>query len=196
MSKSDKSAKDASDEPKKSSKLKPILGAVLLLGLGAGGTFAAFQLGYVGSPAGTQEPDTPKLVSKGEEDPYAPPGEQEKGAAPFVAGEGGSKYRTAYYSFEEGFTSNLKDSIGLVQLSLAVSTKHDGRILQWLDRHELALRSAILVELAATSEADVYSVEGKARLQKRLAEAINAVLEEQEGFGGVDTVHFKTFLVQ
>ena len=34
------------------------------------------------------------------------------------------------------------------------------------------------------------------RLQDRLVKAINRVLTEQEGFGGVDAVHFRSFLVQ
>ncbi|PKP89481.1 MAG: flagellar basal body-associated protein FliL, partial [Alphaproteobacteria bacterium HGW-Alphaproteobacteria-15] len=110
--------------------------------------------------------------------------------------EGGSKYRTAYYSFEESFTSNLADSPGLVQVELAVSTRRDGRVLQWVRNHELAIRSAILTQLAATPEAEVYDVAGKERLAKRLTQAINDVLEENEGFGGIDAVHFRGFLVQ
>ena len=110
--------------------------------------------------------------------------------------QGGSEYRRQYYSFEEGFTSNLKDSAALVQLTLAVSTQHDGRVLQWLARHELAIRSAVLVELASTPEDDVFTAEGKQRLQARLVKAINGVLTQQEGFGGVDAVHFRSFLVQ
>ncbi len=81
-------------------------------------------------------------------------------------------------------------------MSLAASTRHDGRVIQWLEMHELAIRSAILVELADTVEDDVFTVEGKDRLKQRLTAAINRVLEEQEGFGGVDSVYFRTFLVQ
>ena len=135
------------------------------------------------------------MLAKGAEDPYRVDPDADD-TSTFVDGEGGSEYRTSYYSFEEGFTANLKDSAGLVQLSLAASTRHDGRVLQWLKRHELAVRSAILVELANTPEDDAYSVEGKQRLQERLAKAINRVLTEKEGFGGVDQVHFRTYLVQ
>ncbi|GAA4045075.1 flagellar basal body-associated FliL family protein [Parerythrobacter jejuensis] len=185
-------------EPKpKGGKLKLVVGAILLLGAGAGGAYGAFAAGLIGEGHAEEGPDTPKLVTKGTEDPFAPAagkGKDDQGEVIF--GEGGSEYRTIYYSFEESFTSNLKNSAGLVQLSLAASTRHDGRVLQWLKRHELAVRSAILVVLASTPEEDVYSVEGKARLQARLTEAINTVLEEQEGFGGVDAVHFRTFLVQ
>ncbi len=179
--------------------IKLVLGAVLLLGGGAGGAYGAFAMGLIGGDEGHAEPDKPKLVLKTEHDPYPLPG-AEKGshgeeAAP-VYGEGGSKYRTAYYSFEDSFTSNLADSPGLVQVELAVSTRHDGRVLQWVKNHELAIRSAILAQLAATSEAEVYDVEGKKRLGLRLTKAINAVLEDNEGFGGIDAVHFRGFLVQ
>ena len=194
---SKKKDKDEGEEkPKGGGKMKIIIGAVLLIGMGAGGAYGAVAMGYLGPQTeGESGPDVPQLVGKGDDDPYAIAGEDE-GAPAAVHGEGGSEYRTAYYSFEEGFTSNLKDSPGLVQVSLAASTRHDGRVIQWLEMHELAVRSAILVELANTVEDDVYTVEGKQRMQERLADAINAVLEEQEGFGGIDSVHFRTFLVQ
>lgn len=107
--------------------IKIALGAVLLLGLGAGGAYGAFAMGLLGNVGGPAEPDQPKLVLKGEDDPYTLPGaEKEKDAAAPVYGEGGSKYRTAYYSFADSFTSNLADSPGLVQVELAVSTRPTG----------------------------------------------------------------------
>ncbi|WP_296719023.1 flagellar basal body-associated FliL family protein [Erythrobacter sp.] len=194
-------AKDKADKDTetggKGGMIKLVLGAVLLLGLGAGGAYGAYAAGLFGGDKGVAEPDEPKLVLKGEDDPYPLPGaEKEKDAAAPVYGEGGSKYRTAYYSFEESFTSNLADSPGLVQVELAVSTRRDGRVLQWVHNHELAIRSAIIAQLAATSEAEVYDVTGKQKLAARLTKAINAVLEENEGFGGIDAVHFRGFLVQ
>lgn len=177
--------------------VKLAVGAVLLLGLGAGGAYGAFAMGLIPGMEGTHEPDKPKLVLKTETDPYAVPGEEtpEDGAQP-VYGEGGSKYRTVYFSFGESFTSNLADSTGLVQVELAVSTRRDGRVLQWVKTHELAIRSAILAQLAATPEAEAYDMAGKKRIAVRLTKAVNQVLEEKEGFGGIDAVHFKAFLVQ
>jgi flagellar FliL protein len=195
----DKAEKDAEGGGKsgKGGMIKIVLGAVLLLGLGAGGAYGAFAMGLIGGDHAKAEVDTPKLVMKGDEEAYPLPGaEKAKDAAPPVYGEGGSKYRTAYYSFEESFTSNLADSPGLVQVELAVSTRRDGRVLQWVKNHELAIRSAILAQLAATTEAEVYDVEGKKRLAERLTKAVNGVLEENEGFGGIDAVHFRGFLVQ
>ena len=124
------------------------------------------------------------------------PAERAKKRGEVVEGEGGSAYRTNYFSFEDAFTSNLKDSPGLIQVTLAVSTQRDGRVLQWLGKHELALRSVILVELADTSETEATTAAGKARLQQRLTDAINEVLTQTEGFGGVDNVHFRGYLVQ
>ncbi|MEE4152925.1 MAG: flagellar basal body-associated FliL family protein [Erythrobacter sp.] len=191
-----KDAKKPEAEKSKGGVLKLAIGAVLLLVVGAGGAYGAFAAGLFGG-GGESEPDLPKLVRKGTSDPYAPPSDgKDKDAVVEVYGEGGSEYRTAYYSFAESFTSNLADSPALIQVELAVSTQHDGRVLAWVRNHELAIRSAILAQLAATPEADVYDVEGRDKLGARLTGAINAVLEENEGFGGIDSVHFKGFLVQ
>ncbi|WP_379551845.1 flagellar basal body-associated FliL family protein [Qipengyuania sp. DGS5-3] len=198
MAKKKKSEDDTEEKPK-GGKLKIIIGAVVLLATGAGGAYGAVAAGLIGETAEEAGPDLPKLIKKGEEDPYAPAGgkgDKDGGAGAAVFGEGGSEYRTVYYRFEEGFTSNLKNSPGLVQVSLAASTRHDGRVIQWLERHQLALRSAILVQLAATEEEAVFTPEGKNDLQERLTKALNDVLIEQEGFGGVESVHFQSFIVQ
>lgn len=201
---SDKKDKDTDGKPKKGGGLivKLLLG-VVLIGAGGGGVFALVQSGMLpGGNAGShvKVDNNPKLIRKGEEDPYAPKsaegGKEGEGGHAEVDGEGGSEFRTAYYSFTEDFTSNLKDSDGLVQLSIAASTRRDSRVLLWMKKHELAIRSAMLAVLADTPEDDVYNIAGKEKLQKRLTAAINKVLTDTEGFGGVDAVYFKSFLVQ
>lgn len=185
---------DAQDAKKGGGSMKMIIGIVAALGVGAGGAYGAFAAGLIGD-GGSSGPNHPELVRKGETDPYPSPG-GDKDGDPVVYGEGGSEFRTAYYTFEDSFTSNLADSSGLIQVELAASTQRDGRVLQWIHNHQLAIRSAILVQLAATPEQDLYSIEGKESLALRLTKAINAVLEENEGFGGVENVHFKGLLVQ
>lgn len=181
---------------KKGGFLKKALVALILLGAGVGGTYAAFASGMIGGP-GKKEPAEPQLVLKGEKDPYARASKEGKDAAPeTVFGQGGNKYRTAYFNFSEDFTSNLRDGASLIQLSLAASTQRDGRVLMWLAEHETAVRSRILVEIAATDEVDVTSPGGKERLQKRLTKAVNEVLTAHEGFGGVDNIYFRSFIVQ
>lgn len=197
----------SSDKPEKEAKPKKgggiMMKAVMalgLLGVGGGAAFGMMAAGVIGGGHEEKKEDNkPKLIRKGEEDPYAPKaegGKEGEGAAQEVEGEGGSEYRTAYYSFSEEFTSNLKQSEALVQVSLACSTRRDGRVLMWIKKHELAIRSGMLEVLADTPEEDVTTVEGKERLQKRLTAAINKVLTQTEGFGGVDAVYFKSFIIQ
>lgn len=190
----DAKAEDAQDDKKGGGGMKMIIGILVALGVGAGGAYGAFAAGLIGD-AGSSGPNHPELVRKGESDPYPNPGGGDD-EGPVVYGEGGSEFRTAYYTFEDSFTSNLADSPGLIQVELAASTQRDGRVLQWVHNHQLAIRSAILVQLAATPEKDLYEVKGKEELAKRLTAAINEVLEENEGFGGVENVHFKGLLVQ
>lgn len=196
----DKAEGDGAPKKKGKGLLVKLLIGLVLVGAGGGGTFMAVQAGMLGGQAGPAKPaekDEPKLVRKGEDDPYAPKSET-KGGEPAleVEGEGGSEFKTSYFNFTEDFTSNLRNSTALVQISLACSTRRDGRVLIWLKKHELAIRSAVLVVLADTPEEEVLTPEGKQRLAQRLTETINKVLTDTEGFGGVDRVYFKSFLVQ
>ncbi|MES2300537.1 MAG: flagellar basal body-associated FliL family protein [Pseudomonadota bacterium] len=192
---------DKEDKPKKKKGggMMKILMPVGLLAVGGGGVFGLVAAGVIGGGhAEVKEDPNPKLVRKGEADPYAPvskEGEGEGGGAD-VEGEGGSEFRTVYYNFPEDFTSNLRDSEALLQVNIAASTRRDYRVILWMKKHELAIRSAVLIAIADTPEEDVYSPVGKDRLQKRLTAAINKVLTGTEGFGGVDAVYFKTFIVQ
>ncbi len=199
---SEKKDKDAKPKKKGGGMMIKIGAAAALLGVGGGGAYGLVAAGIIGgSGHGSEHEDkNPKLIRKGEEDPYAPAKKEgeggEGGAGHEVEGEGGSEYRTAYFSFSDDFTSNLKDSDMLVQVSLACSTHRDYRVILWLQKHELAIRSALLTAIADTPGEDVQSAEGKTRLQKRLVATINKVLTDTEGFGGVDAVYFKTFIVQ
>jgi len=174
--------------------------ALGLVGAGGGAAYGLMQSGVVpGTHSEKKDENVPKLILKGEEDPFAAPpaqGEGEGGGAADVSGDGGSKYKTSYFKFSDDFTSNLKNSAGLIQVSIAASTHRDGRVLMWLKKHELARRSAVLIVLADTSEEEALTPEGKEHLQKRITAAINKVLTDAEGFGGVDAVFFRSLLIQ
>ena len=196
---SDKDAEPKKKKGKGGGMLLKLALPVVLLAAGGGGVYGLVATGVIGGGHGKDKQDNnPKLVRKGEEDPFAPKkeGGTDGESAAEVDGEGGSEYKTSYFIFSDDFTSNLKDSDALIQISIACSTHRDGRVLMWLKKHELAIRSAMLVVLADTPEADVTSLEGKDRLQKRLTAAINKVLSDNEGFGGVDAVYFKSFIIQ
>ncbi len=186
---------DETPKKKRGGFLKLLILSVVLLGAGGGGTYAAFATGMIGGEHAEPKDTGPKFVLKGEEDPYEVVGEKEEGAK-VVHGTGGSKYRTAYYEFQDEFTSNLAGGMNLIQVSLAASTMKDGRVLMWLHDHELSIRSRILVELASTDAGDLETAEGKLQLQERLTKAINEELIAHEGFGGVDNVYFRSLIIQ
>ncbi|GAB5348449.1 flagellar basal body-associated FliL family protein [Alteriqipengyuania sp. 357] len=191
-----KDAEKTAEAPKKKGGfVKLLLIGLALVGAGGGGTYAAFATGMIGTAHEKKEDTGPQYVLKGAKDPYAVKSDKDEGGK-VVHGSGGSKYRTAYYEFQEEFTSNLAGGANLVQVSLAASTHKDGRVLMWLHDHELAIRSRILTELGSTGVDEISSPQGKEKLQQRLTSAINEELVAHEGFGGVDNVYFRSLIVQ
>ena len=191
---------DGAKKKKKGGKLKLILIALVLIGAaGGGGTYYAMSAGLLGG--GHEEKvvnNGPRLVPKSEEK-RATGGEGEGGGAAGKSaplGTGGDKYASTYYAMDKEFTSNLKDSVHFVQVGLAVSTPYDERVIENLKTHEIAVRSAILLALGDANEDQVFTNEGKRDLQIHLVHAINDVLKQKEGFGGVSNVYFTTFVVQ
>jgi flagellar FliL protein len=178
------------------------LGAVVLIGGGVGGGLYAVNAGlFGGGHAEAADPDKPRLVPKSEEARAEMKEGGEGGGGggegmPTPKGEGGDKYASNYYQLEKEFTSNLRESVHFIQVGLAVSTPYDNKVIEGLKTHEMAVRSAVLMALGETQEDEVFTADGKKKLQKRLTGAINAVLKEKEGFGGIGNVYFTNFIVQ
>lgn len=178
-----------------------VVGLALLGGLG-GGALYAMQAGWFGGAAqASAEANGPQLVPKSEEHRASASGDKEGEGGKHDGkttplGKGGDKYASNYYPLEKEFTSNLQDSVHFIQVGIAVSTPYDDRVLDNLKTHEIAIRSAILMSLGETSEDEVFTADGKKAIQARLVKAINAVLQEKEGFGGVSNVYFTNFIVQ
>jgi flagellar FliL protein len=194
-------------KPKKKGKLVKLIGIavvlLLLVGGGAGaGMFFANRMGAAKADAKPVDSNMPQLVPKSEEvrlSAAAGSGSETSGggakeATP--AGDGGAKYASTYYEMDKDFTSNLQDSVHYIQVGIAVSTPYDQRVIDNLKTHEIAVRSAILMALGDTTEDEVFTSDGKKQLQKRLVAAINQVLIQKEGFGGISNVYFTNFVVQ
>ena len=101
---------EAKPAKKKGGMVKKLILPIVLLGAGAGGVYGAMLAGVIGGLGEEKKEDNkPKLIKKGEEDPYAVKKEGEKegegGGAAEVDGDGGSEFRTSYYTFSEDFTS-------------------------------------------------------------------------------------------
>jgi len=204
---------DTADKPaaKKGGKKKllMLLGGVLLLGGGgaAAGFIAAGSM-HGGEAAQAEDPFKPRLVAKGED---AEAIATEWSAKAKVAGGGAgsrgagidlprpadpSAYQPTYFQIVAPFTSNMADSSAFAQISIAVSTYYDARVIQAVQTHELAIRSAILLMLAQEHEAVLETPQGKEQLQAKLLKIINDTLKAKTGFGGVDNVYFTNFVIQ
>lgn len=109
---------------------------------------------------------------------------------------GETVFLTTYYEFPGNLTTNLRGSRKFIQLGIAVSTQYDDTVMANVDTHQLALRSEILTAMSAFGEEAVDGVQGRTNLAIAIRDAINTKLEQLEGFGGIEGVHFSNFVIQ
>ncbi|MBO9575998.1 MAG: flagellar basal body-associated FliL family protein [Sphingobium sp.] len=208
---------DAGKPKKTGGKHKRLLmmaGAILLLGGGgaAGGFYVAGGMGHNKEQGPKEDPNRPQLVLKGENpeevaNTWIAKAQEEGVEHKDTTGKHGkgvdlprpknvSGYQATYFQIPAPFTSNLSDSDAFAQISMAVGTYYDNRVIQAVQTHELAIRSAILLMLAQEQEIDLGTPEGKEKLQGKLLRIINDVLKSKTGYGGVDNVYFTNFVIQ
>ncbi len=106
------------------------------------------------------------------------------------------KFLTTYYEFPGNFTTNLRSSKKFLQITVGVSTQYDEEVMVNVESHQLALRGIILGVMSEFSEEDVAGRDGKQSLADAIKEALNVFLEDKEGFGGVEGIHFTSFVLQ
>ena len=174
-----------------------IVGALVLIGGGVGAGLYAAGAGLVGGHAGPKEdPNAPKLVPKGGEE-----GGHAEAPAPSADGHDPksfdpSKYKASYYTFEQPFTANLRDSDSFAQIGLSASTFYDNKVIDNLKDNEMPIRSAILMTMGQQDAFSIATPEGKLKLQKELTDTINSVLKQRSGYAGVDNVYFTSLVIQ
>jgi flagellar protein FliL len=198
-------AKNPNEKPKRS-KLKTLLlvtaGATLLTAAGAAA--AVYFTGGIAGKSAHEDPNRPKLVER-TNDPVEP-AEGEEGK--LVPKEGTvsvkndrapvdpKKFEVTYFALEQSFTANLADGAGFVQLGLSLATYYDGKVVANINRQIVPIRSAVLMVLSQQDAAVLSTPQGKHMLQRDLTLAINQVLREKEGFGGIDDVYFTNLVIQ
>jgi len=105
-------------------------------------------------------------------------------------------FETIYHEFAGTFTTNLDGSRKMLQLGIGVSTQYDDKVMMNVESHQLALRSVILGVISNFSEEDVKGSAGREMLAVSIRDAINGKLEALENFGGIEEVHFTSFVLQ
>ena len=185
-------------EPRKKGKIVKLL-IMLLIGIGLAG--AGLGAGYYMFATKTTPADEiEKIIERrsetgegmeGEDDP-AGEGKPRK----VVKSESSDNFKTTYYEFADVLTTNLKGSRRFLQVGLGLSTQYDETIINNVDMHQLALRSDVLGVISGFSEEDIASKDGRDLLAGQIRDVMNARLEQLEGFGGIQAVHFSSFILQ
>ncbi len=186
----------AAPPPRKRGKIKTILFATLGLATVGGGSAGAavYLTGGLAASGHTpaEDPSIPKLVPREGADEAA------VASATAAARRGRPDprlFQASYVTMEDGFTSNLAGT-AFVQVGIGMSTYYDERVPANVEKHKVAIRSAVLVALSEQDPSVLATSAGKQALRRTLARAINQVLVEREGFGGIDDVHFTGFVMQ
>lgn len=184
-------------KPRKKSRLKKLLIlTVALIVIGGGGAGAVlYASGGVmpGSAAEHEDTDQPQLVPRD----GANPASVDAARARARQGQVDPRlFQPTYVPLEGNFTSNLRGGGSFVQIGLGISTYYDEGVIENVRKHDMAIRSAILMALTEQDPQNIATVRGKQALKIALRNAINEVLTNREGFGGIDEVYFTSFVSQ
>ena len=192
-------ADEENNEPKKKGLILRILIFVLaglvLIGLGLGGGYILF--------GGSQPDPSEEIESIIEKKMAEADAEREAEQEAALSNEKVAKelpeietFVTTYFEFPGTFTTNLKASRKFLQLGLGVSTQYDDEVITNVEDHQLALRSEILNVMSEFTEEDIQGKQGRETLARALADGINQKLMQLEDFGGIEEVHFTSFVLQ
>jgi flagellar FliL protein len=107
-----------------------------------------------------------------------------------------TRFDYSYFKLENDFLSNLTGSRKVMSVQIAIMTRYDQRVLDNVQKHELALRSVILDVMRQTVDADLSKPDFRKELAVRIRDVMNTLLEKYEDFGGIEEVYFTTFVTQ
>ena len=190
----------AEEAPKKKINFTKIalfgLGPIVLIGLGLG--IGAFLFMPTQTPVEQVEALIEKKLKQAGQLPSADGMNEEDSEPQKVSKETpvNETFVTSYYTFADNFTTNLNKSKQFLQISVGVSTQYDETVIENVEKHQMALRSEVLGVIGTYSVEDIDGKLGRDKLADSIMEAINVKLLDLEGFGGVEGVHFTSFVLQ
>ena len=181
--------------------LMMLIMAIVFVGAGVGAGIYAAGAGLAGGAHKEEKPVDPNMPQLVKKEEHGEGGEHsEKQTLPMGLETDKSpdptKYKATYYSFEQPFTANLRDTDGFAQVGLGASTFYDQKVLDNLKENEMPIRSAILLVLSQQDSFTIATPDGKLKLQQDLKNAINTTLKQRTGFSGIDNVYFTSMVVQ
>ena len=169
-------------------------GGLLLIAIGLGGGYLIF-----GGAQPDPSEEIEEIIERKMQEREAAEAEEADNSTPQKMSKDTPEeevFETIYHEFPGTFTTNLSGSRKMLQVGVGVSTQYDDTVMMNVESHQLALRSVILGVISDFSEDDVKGATGRDKLAVALRDAINGKLEELENFGGVEEVHFTSFVLQ
>jgi len=174
-----------------------VVGAIVLIAVGAG---AAVLYTKLTKP--TEENPLAIVIERNSDAAEAAKVEsKDKGKTPEPGTTGKpvpsrEQYVTSYFEFPGNFTTNMRGSRRFVQMSIGLATQFDKRVIENVQKHEVAIRSEVLAVLAEQGEGDIAGVDNRRRIQDQIRDAINRVLMERTEFGGIENVYITALVMQ
>lgn len=189
-------AQEVESEPKKKKPILLIIGGVVGLLVLLGGTVAAtlFLSGFFNKKEIDPDQQIDAAVAgdgKGGKDAKDGKPQKVKKDSPEL-----TRYEHTYLQLEKDFIVNLTGSRKVMSVQIAISTRYDQRVIDNVKKHDMALRSTILDTMRQTTEAEINKPEFRKDLAAKVRDAMNSQLEKYEDFGGIEEVHFTSFLIQ
>ena len=108
----------------------------------------------------------------------------------------GQKFDQLYNEMDRSFTVNLSGSKQFCQFTMGFMTHYDQRVVDNVYKHELAVRSAIIMEVSTYNKDQLATVTDKQKLANAIKARMNQVLIGYEDFGGIEEVFFTEFVIQ
>lgn len=107
-----------------------------------------------------------------------------------------TRFEKNYFQVEKELMTNITGSKKVMVVQIAIMTHYDSRVFDNIQKHEFALRSAMLDLMRQTTEAEASKPEFRKELAVKLKDIMNTLLEQYEDFGGVEEVMFTSFVMQ
>ena len=172
------------------------LGPIILLGVGVG--VGAFLFMPTQTPVEQVEALIEKKLKQAGQLPSEDGVDEEDAEPQKISKETpvNETFVTTYFTFADDFTTNLNKSKQFLQVSVGISTQYDETVIENVEKHQMALRSEVLGVIGTYSPDDIDGKVGRDNLANSIKESINLKLEDLEGFGGVEGVHFTSFVLQ
>lgn len=178
------------EEPKKKKPIVLIIGGVvglivLIVGIVLG---TLFFTGYF-NPKPVVDPELAEETAGGKKADNKP-GKKTKDSPELT------RFEYTYLQIEREFLVNVSGSKKVMSVQIAVMTHYDERVFENVKKHDFAIRSAVMDVMRLTTDADLVKPEFRKELAAKIRDSINSLLEKYEDFGGIEEIHFTSFIVQ